>query len=66
MERLGEGRGDGREEARRGGGLVECLPGVSEGEEDGSTSAPPAEKLDRGSAFCFGEKKRKPPHHPPQ
>lgn len=48
MERLGEGRGDGRGEARRGGGLVERLPGVSEGEEEGSTSTPPAEKLNRG------------------
>ena len=34
------------------------LPGVSEGEEDGSTSAPPAEKLNRGSAFLFWSEKK--------
>lgn len=43
---------------RWGGERDERLPGVSEGEEDGSTSAPPAEELNRGSAFCLGDKKK--------
>lgn len=34
------------------------LPGVSEGEEDGSASAPPTDKLHRGSAFCFAEREK--------
>lgn len=46
---------------RRRGWLVGWVSprGPREGEEDGSTSAPPAEKLDRGSAFCFGEREKK-------
>lgn len=54
--------GGGLQGRRRGRGwLVGWVSprGPREGEEDGSTSAPPAEKLDRGSAFCFGEREEK-------
>lgn len=52
-----------REEARRGGGLAERLPGVSEGEEDGSASAlpPPQRNSTGGQLFVLERKKEKLP-----
>lgn len=50
-----------REEARRGW-LVECLPGVSKGEEDGLMSAPPCRETHQGGQlFVLERKKREPP-----
>lgn len=49
----GEGGGDGTNKGggKAGGGLVECLPGVSEGEEDGSASARPQRSSTGGQLF---------------
>lgn len=50
----GEGGGDGTNKGggNAGGGLVECLPGVSEGEEDGSQVRAHRE-AQQGVSFLF-------------
>lgn len=40
-------------------GWIEPLPGVSEGEEDGSKSETPQRNSTGGQLFVFGEKERK-------
>lgn len=63
----GEGGGDGTNKGggKAGGGLVECLPWVSEGEEDGSASARP-QRSSTGGQLLFSGEKENPLQHPRQ